>query len=138
MGTNLSDDDEMKREDEYYRNTLTDDEYSVCRLKGTEAAFSGPLLKNRETGVYHCKCCQAPLFSSESKYDSGCGWPSFDAAIDNKAINFINDVSHGMVRTEVQCSSCCCHLGHVFPDGPPTTGERFCVNSLSLTFTKKE
>ncbi|MGF1765495.1 peptide-methionine (R)-S-oxide reductase MsrB [Aliivibrio kagoshimensis] len=136
--TDCNNNKENARTDEEYRNLLTSDEYSVCRLQGTEAPFSGPLLKNKETGVYHCKCCQAVLFSSESKYDSGCGWPSFDAAIDNKSIKFIEDVSHGMVRTEVRCIACDCHLGHVFPDGPPTTGERFCVNSLSLTFIKKE
>ncbi len=120
--------------EQQWREQLTEQEYAVCREQGTEAPFTGKLLHNRETGIYHCTCCQAPLFKSENKYDSGCGWPSFDAAINDEAIRYLEDLSHGMKRTEIRCSACDSHLGHVFPDGPPTTGERFCVNSISLVF----
>lgn len=123
--------------DDYWRETLSEEAYYVCRQQGTEAPFSGKLLHNKQTGIYHCTCCEAPLFSSRSKYDSGCGWPSFDAPLDPEAIRYLEDLSHGMTRTEIRCAQCDSHLGHVFPDGPPTTGERFCVNSVSLTFTKK-
>lgn len=123
--------------DDYWRENLSEEAYYVCRQQGTEAPFSGKLLHNKQTGIYHCTCCEAPLFSSKSKYDSGCGWPSFDAPLDPEAIRYLEDLSHGMTRTEIRCAQCDSHLGHVFPDGPPTTGERFCVNSVSLTFTKK-
>ena len=123
--------------DDYWRETLSEEAYYVCRQQGTEAPFSGKLLHNKQTGIYHCTCCEAPLFSSKRKYDSGCGWPSFDAPMDPEAIRYLEDPSHGMTRTEIRCAQCDSHLGHVFPDGPPTTGERFCVNSVSLTFTKK-
>ncbi|MCE3054312.1 peptide-methionine (R)-S-oxide reductase MsrB, partial [Vibrio cholerae] len=88
-------------------------------------------------GRYHCTCCQTPLFSSESKYDSGCGWPTFDAPVDEQAVRYLDDMSHGMVRTEIRCAACDSHLGHVFEDGPKTTGLRFSVNSVSLIFNKK-
>ncbi|MDE1219773.1 peptide-methionine (R)-S-oxide reductase MsrB [Vibrio aestuarianus] len=123
--------------DEYWREKLTDDEFYVCRKRGTEAPFSGKLLHNRDTGEYVCTCCEALLFTSTNKYDSGCGWPSFDAPINDTAIRYLEDRSHGMVRTEIRCAQCDSHLGHVFPDGPKTTGERFCVNSVSLIFNKK-
>ncbi|MDE1250069.1 peptide-methionine (R)-S-oxide reductase MsrB [Vibrio aestuarianus] len=123
--------------DEYWREKLTDDEFYVCRQRGTEAPFSGKLLHNRDTGEYVCTCCEALLFTSTNKYDSGCGWPSFDAPINDTAIRYLEDRSHGMVRTEIRCAQCDSHLGHVFPDGPKTTGERFCVNSVSLIFNKK-
>ncbi|ARC92674.1 peptide-methionine (R)-S-oxide reductase [Vibrio coralliilyticus] len=119
---------------EYWREKLSEEEYRVCREQGTEAPFTGKLLHNKETGVYSCTCCQAPLFQSDNKYDSGCGWPSFDAPINDQAIRYLEDLSHGMVRTEIRCAACYSHLGHVFPDGPKTTGERFCVNSVSLIF----
>lgn len=128
---------EVKRVNEseqYWRERLSEEEFRVCREQGTEAPFSGKLLHNRKTGIYSCTCCQAPLFKSENKYDSGCGWPSFDAPLDNNAIRYLQDTSHGMVRTEIRCAVCDSHLGHVFPDGPKTTGERFCVNSVSLIF----
>ncbi|PMH40590.1 peptide-methionine (R)-S-oxide reductase [Vibrio sp. 10N.286.49.B3] len=115
---------------------LSQEEYRVCRQQGTETPFSGKLLFNKEIGVYSCTCCQAELFSSDNKYDSGCGWPSFDAPIHNEAIRYLEDVSHGMKRIEIRCAACDSHLGHVFPDGPKTTGERFCVNSVSLVFNK--
>ena len=123
--------------DEYWREKLTNDEFYVCRQRGTEAPFSGKLLHNRDTGEYVCTCCEALLFTSTNKYDSGCGWPSFDAPINDTAIRYLEDRSHGMVRTEIRCAQCDSHLGHVFPDGPKTTGERFCVNSVSLIFNKK-
>ncbi|NGZ17459.1 peptide-methionine (R)-S-oxide reductase MsrB [Vibrio aestuarianus] len=123
--------------DDYWREKLTDDEFYVCRQRGTEAPFSGKLLHNRDTGEYVCTCCEALLFTSTNKYDSGCGWPSFDAPINDTAIRYLEDRSHGMVRTEIRCAQCDSHLGHVFPDGPKTTGERFCVNSVSLIFNKK-
>ncbi|CAM2950256.1 peptide-methionine (R)-S-oxide reductase MsrB [Vibrio neptunius] len=119
---------------EYWREKLSEEEYRICREQGTEAPFTGKLLQNKETGVYSCTCCQAPLFQSDNKYDSGCGWPSFDAPINDQAIRYLEDLSHGMVRTEIRCAACDSHLGHVFPDGPKTTGERFCVNSVSLIF----
>ncbi|NAX21418.1 peptide-methionine (R)-S-oxide reductase MsrB [Vibrio sp. V39_P1S14PM300] len=128
----------MEKPDEYWRETLSVEAYNVCRKQGTEAPFSGKLLHNRDTGIYECTCCQAPLFHSENKYDSGCGWPSFDAPIDPDAIRYLEDLSHGMVRTEIRCAACDSHLGHVFPDGPKTTGDRFCVNSVSLIFNKSD
>ncbi len=120
--------------DEYWRERLSDEAYQVCRQRGTEAPFSGKLLHNKQTGIYHCTCCEAPLFASENKYDSGCGWPSFDAPISPDAVLFLRDTSHAMVRTEIRCAQCGSHLGHVFDDGPRTTGERYCVNSVSLIF----
>ena len=128
----------MIKPDEYWRERLTDDEFEVCRLRGTEAPFSGKLLHNHKTGVYSCTCCQTPLFLSDNKYDSGCGWPSFDAPINDESVRYIEDLSHGMKRVEIRCSACDSHLGHVFPDGPKTTGERFCVNSVSLIFNKND
>ncbi|QIA62954.1 peptide-methionine (R)-S-oxide reductase MsrB [Vibrio astriarenae] len=130
--------EKIEKPDSVWRQELTAEEFRVCREQGTEAPFSGTLLHNRDTGIYHCTCCQAPLFESENKFDSGCGWPSFDAAINDEAIRYLRDTSHGMVRTEIRCARCDSHLGHVFPDGPPTTGERYCVNSVSLIFNKNE
>ncbi|GAA5646624.1 MULTISPECIES: peptide-methionine (R)-S-oxide reductase MsrB [Vibrio] len=130
--------EKIEKPDEYWRETLSVEAYNVCRKQGTEAPFSGKLLHNRDTGIYECTCCQAPLFHSENKYDSGCGWPSFDAPIDPDAIRYLEDLSHGMVRTEIRCAACDSHLGHVFPDGPKTTGDRFCVNSVSLIFNKSD
>ncbi|MGC9401466.1 peptide-methionine (R)-S-oxide reductase MsrB [Vibrio genomosp. F10] len=128
--------DFVNKSDEDWREQLSDVEFEVCRLSATEAPFSGTLLHNKETGMYQCTCCQAPLFDSESKYDSGCGWPSFDAPVNDDAIRYIEDLSHGMKRVEIKCNQCDSHLGHVFPDGPATTGERYCVNSVSLIFNK--
>ncbi|MEZ8931271.1 MULTISPECIES: peptide-methionine (R)-S-oxide reductase MsrB [unclassified Vibrio] len=128
----------MIKPDEYWRERLTDDEFSVCRQRGTEAPYSGKLLHNHKTGVYSCTCCESPLFLSDNKYDSGCGWPSFDAPVNDEAVRYIEDLSHGMKRVEIRCTACDSHLGHVFPDGPQTTGERFCVNSVSLIFNKND
>ncbi|GAL07494.1 peptide methionine sulfoxide reductase MsrB [Photobacterium aphoticum] len=126
------------KSDSYWREKLSPEQYRVCREQGTEAPFSGTLLHNRETGLYTCTCCEAPLFHSESKFDSGCGWPSFDAPVNKTAIRYLEDFSHGMQRIEIRCAACDSHLGHVFPDGPPTTGERYCVNSVSLIFQTPE
>lgn len=117
---------------------LTPEQQAVLFDKATEAPFSGTLLYNKDEGYYTCANCGAQLFRSDTKFDSGCGWPSFDQAIDG-AITSTPDTSHGMVRTEITCSSCGGHSGHVFDDGPKeTTGLRYCVNSLSLSFTPKE
>ncbi|MDD9179463.1 MULTISPECIES: peptide-methionine (R)-S-oxide reductase MsrB [Aliivibrio] len=120
-----------------WQESLTQEEFDICRKQGTEAPFSGKLLHNKSTGDYNCTCCQTILFVSENKYDSGCGWPSFDAPVNEQVIRYIEDSSHGMKRTEIRCRQCDSHLGHVFNDGPKTTGERFCVNSVSLRFNDK-
>ena len=114
---------------------LSEMQFYVTQKHGTEPPFSGRLLHNKREGVYHCLVCDAPLFMSESKYDSGCGWPSFYEPVSDSAINYIKDFSHGMERIEIRCGNCEAHLGHVFPDRPQPTGERYCVNSASLNFT---
>ena len=121
-----------------WRAMLDPEQYNVCRLKGTERPFSGQYNATKTPGVYHCVCCQAPLFDSAAKFDSGCGWPSFYEPVSDEAIRYLTDSSHGMVRTEIRCGNCDAHLGHVFPDGPQPTGERFCVNSASMSFTDDE
>jgi peptide-methionine (R)-S-oxide reductase len=114
------------------KKKLTPEEYQICRLKGTEAPFTGKYWNCKQAGTYLCTCCGNPLFSSRDKYDSGTGWPSFDRPLTNQAVKEIPDSSHGMERTEVVCQVCGAHLGHVFSDGPPTTGLRYCINSVSL------
>ncbi len=114
---------------------LTEMQRYVTQQGGTEPPFSGRLLENKQTGYYHCILCQAPLFSSTAKFDSGCGWPSFTQPVAEDAINYLADDSHGMHRTEIRCAHCDAHLGHVFDDGPSPQGERYCVNSVSLAFT---
>jgi peptide-methionine (R)-S-oxide reductase len=122
----------------YWKEKLTPEQYEVCRLKGTERPFSGSLYYNHETGVYQCVACGQPLFVSENKFDSGCGWPSFDRPIEG-AVEYHEDRSHFMRRTEVTCKNCGSHLGHVFEDGPrETTGQRYCINSVSLNFQGKK
>ncbi|MFA0085951.1 peptide-methionine (R)-S-oxide reductase [Vibrio sp. 10N.286.49.C2] len=128
----------VTKTDADWRDELTEEQYRVCRQQGTEAPFSGTLLHNKDSGLYRCTCCGVALFESNNKYDSGCGWPSFDAPLRSDAIRYIDDTSHGMVRVEIRCSTCDSHLGHVFEDGPKTTGERYCVNSVSLIFNKSE
>lgn len=121
-----------------YENKLTPEQFRVTREGGTEAPFTGAYLNNKEQGMYACVCCGAELFSSDAKFDSGTGWPSFDVPANQENIKLIDDTSHGMRRTEVRCRHCDAHLGHVFPDGPTETGERFCINSCALNFQKSE
>lgn len=123
----------MSDEQDIYKDILSDDAYKVCRLAATEAPFSGLYNDHWLTGIYHCACCQVPLFSSKDKYQSGCGWPSFSDELCNN-VSYKSDDSHGMQRIEICCLHCNSHLGHVFDDGPSPTFKRFCVNSLSLNF----
>lgn len=120
--------------DAEWRQILTDQQYRIARGKGTEAAFCGTLLDNHRDGIYHCICCQLPLFSSSAKFNSGTGWPSFFQPIAKENVLLEADNSFGMQRTEILCARCDGHLGHVFDDGPPPTGLRFCLNSASLAF----
>mgnify|MGYP005648581937 CR=1 FL=1 len=117
-----------------WKNILDEETFYVTREKGTERPFTGKYNDHFEEGVYKCVCCDAVLFESQSKFDSSCGWPSFDSQINKEAVLTVLDKSHGMIRTEITCSNCDSHLGHVFNDGPTETGTRYCVNSVSLTF----
>ena len=120
------------------REILSDEEYSVTQNKGTEPPFSGKYLNNKKSGVYSCICCNTKLFSSEHKYESHSGWPSFFDIIDSENLKLIEDKSHGMSRIEVACNKCGAHLGHVFDDGPKPTNKRYCINSVSLRFNNEE
>ncbi len=120
-----------------WKNKLTPEEFYVCRQKGTEPPFSGKYCDNKETGIYTCKCCGEILFKSDAKFNSGTGWPSFYDVAEQGKIKTVEDLSHGMKRVEILCNHCGSHLGHVFEDGPKPTGLRYCVNSLSLDFSKK-
>jgi peptide-methionine (R)-S-oxide reductase len=117
-----------------WRKELTPEQYHVCREKGTEHPFTGKYLENKEPGIYRCACCGAELFNAETKFDSGTGWPSFWDVLDPTRVKLITDTSHGMTRVEVTCGNCGAHLGHLFPDGPQPTGQRYCINSVSLDF----
>src|SRR5690606_8821631 len=130
--------EKIKKTDEEWRAELTPEEYRVTREKGTEAPFTGKYYDEHRKGIYRCSNCGEPLFTSETKYDSGCGWPSFDAPMDEESIEEQEDKSFGMRRTEVLCSKCEAHLGHVFDDGPQPTGLRYCINSVSLKLEPEE
>ena len=127
----------IKKTDDEWLQDLTEEEFVVCRQKGTEQPFTGKYYDSKEEGTYLCRCCGEPLFSSSAKYDSGSGWPSFIQPSTETGVTEQQDNSHGMTRTEIQCSRCGSHLSHVFPDGPRPTGLRYCVNSLSLKLEKK-
>ena len=126
----------MDLPEEEWQKKLTSEEFNVLRKKGTERPFSGEYTMHIENGTYSCRGCGKILFNSASKFDSHCGWPSFDDEIEKGSIKEISDTSHGMTRTEIVCSNCGGHLGHVFNDGPTKTGIRYCVNSVSITFDK--
>ncbi|GAC1574932.1 MAG: peptide-methionine (R)-S-oxide reductase MsrB [Novosphingobium sp.] len=130
--------DKIQLTDAEWRERLSPEQYQVLRQAGTERAFTGKYEKNKAPGEYLCAGCGTPLFTSDTKYESGSGWPSFTAPVDKDAVDEHRDVSHGMVRTEARCATCDGHLGHVFPDGPGPEGLRYCMNSASLAFKPKE
>jgi len=125
------------KNDSYWRDKLSSEQFHVCRERGTERPFSGEYYATKEDGVYRCACCGAELFDSGTKFDSGTGWPSFWDVLNNGNVVKETDTSHGMIRTEVHCAKCGAHLGHVFPDGPEPTGLRYCINSVSLKLEKR-
>ncbi len=127
----------MKKTEQEWKKILSDEEYRVLRLKGTERPFSGTYNLHFSEGIYSCRACNTPLFNSDSKFESSCGWPSFDKQLTPEAITTFKDTSHGMIRTEICCGTCGGHLGHIFDDGPTESGLRYCVNSVSLNFDAK-
>ena len=127
---------EKKFDENYWKDKLSSEQFYITRKGGTERPFSGKYLDNKENGIYVCVCCETKLFDSDKKYNSNSGWPSFTEPLSDHLIKSLEDRSHFMVRTEVRCNNCDAHLGHVFPDGPGKNGLRYCINSLSLDFTK--
>lgn len=125
---------EIQKDEQFWRDKLSPEQYHVCREKGTEPPFTGKYTDCTDVGIYYCVCCDQALFASDGKFHSGCGWPSFWAPISPTSISQQPDLSHGMRRIEITCSQCGAHLGHVFPDGPPPTGLRFCINSVAINF----
>jgi peptide-methionine (R)-S-oxide reductase len=130
--------EELPKTDDQWREKLSPEQYQVARKAGTERAFTGEYWDCHDAGTYECVCCGEPLFSSDTKFESGTGWPSFFQALDPEAVEEDTDTSHGMVRTEARCRNCGAHLGHVFPDGPRPTGRRYCMNSASLRLNREE
>lgn len=127
---------EKKFDENYWKDKLSSEQFYITRKGGTERPFSGKYLDNKENGIYVCVCCETELFDSDKKYNSNSGWPSFTEPLSDHLIKSLEDRSHFMVRIEVRCNNCDAHLGHVFPDGPGQNGLRYCINSLSLDFTK--
>jgi peptide-methionine (R)-S-oxide reductase len=130
--------DKVHKSEEEWKKQLTPEQYQVCRMKGTEPPFTGAYYKTKAPGVYRCVACGNELFDSDTKFDSGTGWPSFYKPISEERVETEEDTSFGMVRTEVMCSRCGAHLGHVFPDGPRPTGLRYCINSVALKLEEKK
>ena len=130
--------DKVAKSETLWRAQLTPEQYAVCRESGTERPWSGVYTDCKDAGIYRCVCCNSELFSSQTKFDSGSGWPSFWAAIDDARVHTESDTSRGMQRTEVRCGRCDAHLGHVFPDGPEPTRQRYCINSVALDLERED